>query len=75
MKKIVDGLLYDTDKAELIYFDDVKDRTLYRAENGHFFTFYRNGQIIPRTDEAVKAYLGQRDVNKYIELFGNVEGA
>jgi len=75
MKRIVNGLLYDTDKAELIYFDDKKDRYLYRAENGHFFTFFRTGQIIPRTENAVRDYLGQRNVKKYIEIFGEVEDA
>lgn len=75
MQKIIHGILYDTDKAEKIYFDDKTDRTLYRGENGRFFTFFLNGAISPRTEEAVKDYLGEKDVNKYIELFGEVEDA
>lgn len=75
MQKVIDNLLYDTDKAEIIYFDDKTDRTLYKGENGHFFMFYLNGAIVPKTDDAVKDYLGQRDVEKYTELFGEVEDA
>lgn len=75
MKKIIDGLLYDTDTAELIYFDESTKRRLYRALKGRFFMMYPNGVITPKTDEETMRYLGERDVDKYIELFNEPEEA
>lgn len=75
MKKIVKGLLYDTDTAELIYFEESTKRKLYRTPKGRFFIAYPNGVITPKTDEETMAYLGERDAEKYIEVFGVVEEA
>jgi len=75
MRKIIDGKLYDTDTAELVYFDLNTKRGLYRTVNGAFFTLYPNGEITARAEKYAKQYLGERDVDKYIEIFGNVEEA
>jgi len=75
MQKIVDGLLYDTETATQVYFDEVNNRRLFMTDKGNFFTFYGNGEIVPKNRDSVKEYLGKYDVNKYIEIFGNVEEA
>ena len=75
MRAIVDGLLYDTDKSELVHIDSITKRRLYRTPGGCFFSMYPNGEIVPKTVENTKVYLGEKNVEKYIELFGEVEEA
>ena len=75
MRKVVGGLLYDTDKSELIYTDHVKNRMLYKTKKGRFFMLYQTGEIEERSEENVMTYLAERDVDKYMELFGKVEEA
>jgi hypothetical protein len=75
MKRIINGLLYDTEVSELIYTDETTSRKLYKTSNGNFFTFYPTGEIRAKTEEATKDYLGRYDVEKYIEIFGNVDKA
>lgn len=75
MKRIVNGLLYDTDESELVYNDTETQRLLYRTKKGNFFTLYKNGEIIPKTKENVKEFIGTVDVNMYIKLFGEPEEA
>ena len=36
---------------------------------------FRNGEIVPRTEESAKEYLGEKDVEKYIEVWGKPEDA
>ena len=73
MKRIYKGILYDTDASELIHFDAAAKRKLYKTENGNFFVLYNNSEIYPKTEESTKEYLGEKDVDKYIELWGNPE--
>lgn len=72
MQKIINGLLYDTDTAELIHISENK-RRLYRTAKGNFFIVYPNGTIEPKSEENVKILLGQsglkKDIETYIELF------
>ena len=75
MKRVVDGLLYDTDSSELIYTDEDKHRKLFKTENGNFFMLFITGEIQPKSEESTKDYLGKYDVNKYIEIFGEPEKA
>ena len=75
MKRIVKGLLYDTDKATQIHIDPLSRSRLYVTPEGRFFTMYPNGEIVPKTEENAKIYLGARDVDMYIKLFGEVEEA
>lgn len=73
MKKIVNGILYDTEKSEKLYLDQVNKRTLWRTEDGNFFMTFMTGEIVPKDESSVKAYLGDKDVDLYIELFGDPE--
>lgn len=75
MKKIIDGLLYDTETSEIIYTDEFKERTWYMTKNKNYFIFYRYGSIVPKSEIEVKEFLGIYDVDKYIELFGEVQDA
>lgn len=75
MKKIINGLLYNTQNSEIIYVDEMTNRKIFRTEKGNFFLFYPNGEIVPKTKEDIKEYLGLNDTEKYIELFGDVEEA
>lgn len=75
MKRVINNLLYDTDNATIIYVEEYTKRILYRTNNGNFFMFYSNGEIIPKTEESTKEYLGKHSVEKYIELFGEPKEA
>lgn len=75
MKRIINGLLYDTEDSTLIYVDEMNNRKLYQTKNGNFFTLYPTGEIQPKTEEATKEYLGRYDADKYIEIFGEVDEA
>ena len=68
MKRVINGLLYDT--ANLILTEEDTKRKLYKTPNGNFFTLYSTGEIRAKTEEATKDYLGRYDVEKYIEVFG-----
>lgn len=71
MKKIVKGKLYDTDNSDLVYSDNSSVRKLYRTQDGFFFMMFRDGSIVPKTEDSAKAYLGEKDPDKYIEIWGN----
>lgn len=75
MMQIINGLLYDTTSAKLIYLDETNNRRWYKTQNGNYFVLYGTGEIAQKSEEAVKDYLGQRDVEKYIELFGEPQEA
>lgn len=76
MKQIVDGYLYDTEKATLLYTASSYRRTrkYYVTDKGTYFCFYQNVGEIKTIDESViKEILAEHDTDKYIELFGAVE--
>ena len=75
MQRVIDGLLYDTDTAEIIHIEEDTKRILYMTHNHNFFMFYPTGEIVPKTEQSAKDYLGKYDVEKYIELFGEPEEA
>ena len=75
MKRVVNDLLYDTETSELLYTEVDTQRKLYRTQNNHFFTFYKNGEIVPKSEEDTKDYLGRVDVDTYIKVFGQPEKA
>ena len=54
MKKIINGLLYNTQTSEIIYVDEMTNRKIFRTEKGNFFLFYPNGEIVPKTKEDIK---------------------
>lgn len=75
MRKIVKGVLFDTDTSKLLYTDVEKDRFLYKAKNGTYFMLYSNGEIVVKTKESTMDYLGERDIDAYIAEFGEPQEA
>ena len=75
MQRVIDGLLYDTDTAEIIHIEEDTKRILYMTHNHNFFMFYPTGEIVPKTEQSAKDYLGKYNVGKYIELFGQPKEA
>lgn len=76
MKQIIDGKIYDTNKATLIYADNDfwKPRIYYQTNKGTYFCWYkRNGKLDIVNEDIIKEVLAEHDVDKYIELFGAVE--
>lgn len=75
MQRVVGNLLYDTDTATVIHVEEDTKRILYRTQNDNFFMFYPTGEIVLKTEESTKDYLGKKDVPMYIELFGEPQEA
>lgn len=75
MRKVINGKLYDTDKSEVIYIDQMTKRAVCRTEKGSYFILYSNNQIVPKTEDEIKEYIGLHDADLYIELFGMIEEA
>lgn len=75
MKQVINNLLYDTETASIVYIDENTQRVLYRTQNGNFFMIYSNGDIVPKSEESTKEYLGKHSVSTYIELFGEPQEA
>lgn len=73
MKSIIDGLLYDTEKAECVgTYPDTCD--IYRTKNNRIFINTASGEFIVDEKE-VKDIIGKYLPNIYIALFGEVEEA
>ena len=71
MQRIINNILYDTETATLLYRETPKNVSYYMTPvHGYFFAVYANGEFIPLTEEFMKDFLGQYDINKYIEIFG-----
>lgn len=75
MKQIINDLLYDTEKSTLIYTEKDTKRRLFQTPNNHFFMCYISGEIVPKSESETKDYLGERDIDKYIEIFGEPKEA
>lgn len=75
MRRIINGKMYDTDKATLIYTDPQTKRKYYMTAKGAFFVVYTTGVLEPVSDEYMMQLLGEKDPDKYIEIFGEVEEA
>lgn len=75
MQRVIDNLLYDTDTATVIHIEEDTRRVLYQTPNGNFFMFYPVGEIVPKTEQSTKDYLGRCNVKKYVELFGEPKEA
>lgn len=75
MQQIINDKLYDTDTAELIYSykDPLKERNYYRSKMGAFFVHYIGiGKMELVDEQVIKDILAERDVSKYIDIFGKV---
>ena len=70
MKRIIDGLLYDTEKSTLIFTDTDSRRNYYVTKGGKFFVAYRTGEIAVKSEDSIKELLGMYDYDKYVEIFG-----
>lgn len=75
MQRVIDGLLYDTETATVVHIEENTKRRLYQTPNKNFFMFYPTGEIVPKSEESTKEYLGKYNVPKYIELFGEPQEA
>lgn len=74
MKKIVNGLLYDTDKSEKIMEADL--HSVYQALNGRLFVTHDILNEITCVDiDSIKMFIGEHNVDLYLKLFGNVQEA
>ena len=73
MQRIINNYLYDTQTALVVHIEEDTRRCLYQTPNKNFFMFYPNGEIVPKTLQSTKDYLGKHNVPKYIELFGQPE--
>lgn len=88
IRKIIDGKLYDTSKAEKICTVLVPEAeipeckfpfwtlggqkvTIYKG-NAEFFITY-SCYLQPVDEEWVRSWIGKKDIDKYIELFGEPE--
>lgn len=69
MKKIIDGLMYDTEAATEIYVDSKNSRKYYQTEKGNFFCFFSNGEIKPISEKSMRDFLGEVSVDTYIRVF------
>ena len=75
MKKVINGLLYDTDKSELLHQDKDLRRSYYKTKNGRYFIAYRTGEISVIAEERIRDILIEYNYDKYVELFGEPEEA
>lgn len=73
MQRIIDGYLYDTDTAELLYQDVVKTRFYYMTPNRRFFVYFSNNLIETVGEAYIKKLLGTYNISKYVEIFGEPE--
>lgn len=80
MKAIINGLMYDTDKATVLHHGE--GYALYMTAKGAFFIVYRGSGDndtssiieIPPIDQVLEM-LGKYQPDKYIYIFGDVEDA
>ncbi len=70
MKQIIDNVLYDTETANLIYFDEEKRRRWFRTNSNRYFIAFANGEIAVIEESVAKDFLGKNDTDKYIEIWG-----
>lgn len=70
MQRIINGYLYDTDNAILVWFDEAKGRSYYTTSNSRFFVVFATGEFQVCTTDFVKNLLGKYNIERYIEIFG-----
>ena len=62
--------MYDTDVNVLLYTDTDKNRRYYMTTRQHFYVVFGNGDMKVVTADFMRKFLGERDIAKYIEVFG-----
>lgn len=89
MKAIINGLLYDTDKAKMllegIYPLEVGKTYMlpYKTPKGRYFTVeteikdnsIKESRLTPQTETEIKSMIYGTSVDLYIKIFGEVEDA
>lgn len=76
MKAIINNLLYDTDKSTLIVFIKEIQRFVYITEHKRLFMVDSCHSYITTADhDNCKELLARYALDKYIEIFGEVEDA
>jgi hypothetical protein len=71
MRQVIKNLLYDTQKAKLVYKEaDTKKQLWQMNRTQSFFFTFQDGHIEPISKESAKEYLGLIDVSVYIQMFG-----
>lgn len=72
MKRIIDGWLYDTEKAEVLYeykWDDEKSTKLYKTGNGNYFFYDTQDEIIePTCENDAVDWLGSMNDDKATDI-------
>ena len=89
MRYIIDGLMYDTETAEVVYkyiYDHTTPRflkpsepiyqTIYKTKNGRYFVWSDDLDFLYSIDEyEVKHKILDNDIDKYEEIFGEIPEA
>lgn len=70
VQRIVDGYIYDTETATLLYTESGKNVKYYMTAKRRFFVYYSNNEFQVVTEAVMKDFLGKYDIAKYIEIFG-----
>lgn len=80
MKKVIEGLLYDTDTAKLIISEvdesgEIIKRLYQTTKSAFFFYYISSGTIEPISRDACREWLGLYNYNAYVSVFGEPEHA
>mgnify|MGYP006960923397 CR=1 FL=1 len=76
MKQIIDGKLYDTEKADYVVSVETSDHidmNIFKTRNGVYFGVSPSKEIL--NERMLKTYLGRKIPDLYIQLFGEVDEA
>lgn len=82
MKRIIDGMKYDTEQSDLIYETCINTEIrVYNTKRGNFFSVVNvtgdgenSSRIIPMTLDEVKNLIERRANDRYEEILGEIEG-
>ena len=74
MKQIINGLLYDTEKSNLLV--TCEYYSVWKTKNGRYFLTNDSECVVKETDYyAIQDFLGKRYPDEYIKVFGEVQEA
>lgn len=74
MKQIINGLLYDTEKSELLV--TCEYYSVWKTKNGRYFLTNDSDRCVKETDcYAIQDFLGRRYTDGYIKVFGEAQEA